>query len=225
MVCKMDSHMTRLTCFILLLFVAVGCENEKKSTTAPATTAPMASDHEAAKLQRDTNMASADSSMIKISGLESASHQLPPVQIAINPGDHGFSVARFAGKDKYLSLSGPPGGPLNLQVERLQKVPVDDAGWRKLVEQRFAERKPIEMGSAAELEIAGGKNQAFTCSTGESLACAHHLLIVVPISKSHDGILVDFEYAAANSKTPAPLAVIKDSGFGDLLRSLSIRFE
>ena len=170
-------------------------------------------------------MAKEGASVITISAADSASHQLPAAGITVNPHGRYFSVAKFASQDQYLALSGPPGEPLGMQVERVANAPADETGWRKLVEKRFAEQRPIEMGSAAELEIADGKQSSFTCTTGESLARAHHLLISVPVPGSDDAILVDFRYGAGQSETPTPKAVVNDGEYAELLRSLSIRFE
>ena len=222
----MHHYIARSIAALLLLLTSLGCEDVKKPSVAAPKTEPAAVPKETPKVEGDAKMATpAASKTVKVSAAESASHGLPPAEISVDLGQHAFSTKTFAAKDNYLSLSGPPGGPLGLQVEHIQNAPKDDAAWRKLAETRFAERKPIEMGSAAEVSIASGKNVAFTCTTGESLARAHHLLVTVPVPKTSDGILVDFKFAAAKTKTPTPQAVMSESKFGDLLRSLSIRVQ
>jgi hypothetical protein len=139
----------------------------------------------------------------------------------LNTSGNHFNLQEFAFERQYVMLSGPPGEPLGLVVEHVSNVSADDAGWKKLVDQRFANQSP-QLGSTAELEIAGGKNPTLTCTTGSSQARAHHLLVLVRIPESKDAILVDFWQGAGQSATPKPETMVKEGEFAALLQSLLV---
>jgi hypothetical protein len=171
-----------------------------------------------------TNMDEIDSETVRITAKEAKEHGLPPAEITIILGESGLSGMKFPDKGEYLSLSGPPGGPLGLVVLHIESVPKNNSTWHELIEKRYPERSAT-MGRAGEIKIGDEKYSAYTFSTDSGPARAHHLLIVFAVPDSKEAILVDFYRAAGKSEIPTPQSLATDEKFSEILPSLSIRFE
>jgi hypothetical protein len=130
----------------------------------------------------------------------------------------------FPEKDLYLRLSGPPGGPLGMEILRGSSVPKSEEDWQQLAEKRY-EGRSVEMGQVADVEIAGDTHSAFTFTSDEEEARAHHVAVVFPVPQSKEGIVVDFWTAAGDSETPTPDTMLADDAAGSFLRTLTFRFQ
>lgn len=160
---------------------------------------------------------------VKIEASDAKKHSLPAAEITIDLGETGLSGMKFPNKGEYLSLSGPPGGPLGLTVFHTQELPTTDLEWRKLIEKRYGERATAT-GRVEAVEIAGKERGAFTFTSDSGPARAHHLLIAFAVPESKDAILVDF-YSAGQGETPSPKILAATKKFSEISPSLSIRFE
>lgn len=161
--------------------------------------------------------------MVEITAAESTSNNLPPVAITIDPGNLGMSIFMFPEDDMYLMLSGPPGGPLGLSLEKVSDMTGDEAGLSALVKSRFEGRTP-QTGTTGQVSLSGGEHPAITCTTDSSGARSHHLLVLFDVPDSSDGILLDFWLPAGDSDTPIPGAMFTQADFDAMLRSLTVRF-
>jgi hypothetical protein len=186
---------------------------------------------ETAKPSADSSKASGETPMdeintqsVKITRAESEHHKLPAAEISLDLGESGLSGRKFPEKGDYLSLSGPPGGPLGLRISHLASVPSTDEEWQTLIKKLFAERT-VEMGTAGEIKFGGENRASLTCTTDSGPARAHHLLIVIAVPDAKDAILVDFYRRAGQTATPGPAELAKDGKFAELSPSFSIRFE
>lgn len=218
----MISDRFSLRCFGLVLAVAVGPAAGSLSFGAE-TAAPAKAETIAATESGDTSMDEVNTKEVKITAADAKKHSLPAAEITINLGETGLSGFKFANEGEYLSLSGPPGGPLGMTVFHTKHLPKTDADWRKLVEERYDERATA-MGEAADIEVAGGKHNAFSCTTDGGPAQAHHLLIAFAVPDSDEAIVVDF-YSAGQGATPSPKTLLAAKKFSEISPSLSIRFE
>jgi hypothetical protein len=190
--------------------------------TAPSSEVTAPSSEVTAPTQ-DLNAEAGDQSMVHISGAEAAAQQLPAASISLETAGTGMGARKFGSKDQYLMLSGPPGGPLGLVIERVSVPSADEGALAKLAEQRFKDRSFVK-GTAGVVELAGDSRQALTCATDTSMAKSHHLLVLIPVPNSKDSLLVDF-WRGAGSDMPAPEAMLGEPKYGDLLKSLSVKFE
>ncbi len=163
--------------------------------------------------------------MVQISSSEAAKNGLPPAAITVEPGKTGMTARAFPEKNRYLMLSGPPGGPLGMKIDAYSGTSADAAGLEKLLKARFGEDSP-EKGSFGQVELGGAPRAAMSCASGTSQARAAHLVTLFPVAAGADrGVLVDFWVGSRQTGVPAPAAFLGMPTWGDVLRSLRIRFE
>ncbi len=187
-------------------------------------TSPPVANEKAVVSEGASNMREIESPIVKITAAESASHDLPPAEITLNTGKLNMSGSKFSLKDEYFTLSGPPGGPLGLVVIRVAKAPKELADWKQLIAELYKDRFP-EAGTVGKAELDGKPHPAFTCTTDKGFARSHHLLILIAVPKSDQGVLIDFYSGADKTKTPTPQEMAKQGDFLELSPSFSIRFE
>ena len=161
---------------------------------------------------------------VKITADEAKAHELPPVEIRIDLGESGLAGMKFPDKGQYLSLSGPPGGPLGLVIRHIDKLPKSEADWHKLAENRYADGS-MKFGKVEKIEFNGKKQDAYTVATGAGPARANHLLIAIAVPVSGDAILVDYHRAGGNTEVPPPISLASDKIFSEISPSISIKFE
>lgn len=163
--------------------------------------------------------------VMKIDAAECRKRGLPAVTIDLDATAGGFVRAPDPGARSYLQLSGPPGGPLGLSIEAYSDVESTEAALEKLAAKRFDGQKYVAK-TTETLWLSGGNRLAFTCSTGESLAHSVHLLVLIPSAeKATSGVLVDFFVGQGSGETLTPGQVIKLEPWGDLVKSVHVRFE
>lgn len=115
---------------------------------------------------------------------DARAHGLPPIALRLRaPGMVPFA---FPDASSYLSLSGPPGGVLFLQVKRLGHGPVDLDRLRELVAGN--DRRPVTFGSAGHVTIGGVERDAVLFYVGESMAATAGCALAVPAG--HELLLV-----------------------------------
>ena len=200
------------------------CDLRGESPAPEAASPPVAGPPVAKSAEGATSMDEINTQTVKITAAESKSHHLPAAEISLNLGKTGLSGRKFSDKGEYLSLSGPPGGPLGIRISHLASLPSNTAEWRTLIEKRFDGQSP-DIGTEGEIKFAGQTCSALTCTTGAGPARAHHLLILVEVPHSKEGLLVDFYHRAGKTETPDPQSLSQDAKFAELSPSFSIRFE
>ena len=194
---------------LILVAVSLGCGTSQSDQPAKTSQA---------------KEAKGDSSMLEISVAEATDHQLPAVAISLDTADTGLAGAKFAEEGQFLRLSGPPGGPLGMEIELVKDVAATEEALGQFALQRFEGQTP-DVGSSATVDIAGGSHLAVTCSAGSSMAKATHLLVLIPAPNSNASLLVDFWKGTRGADVRSPESMIADSQYSELLKSLSIRFE
>lgn len=108
---------------------------------------------------------------------DARAHGLPPIALRLRaPGMVPFA---FPDPESYLSLSGPPGGVLFLQVKRLGHGPVGLDRLRELV--AGSDRRPVTFGSAGHVTIGGVERDAVLFYVGESMAATAGCALAVPV--------------------------------------------
>lgn len=140
---------------------------------------------------------------------ESATRKLPAVNVLVDYTGTGMSANKFPSERAYLSLSGPPGGPLGLVVEAPGKSVANGIDLSVIAKERCGATATI--GKPASIVFGGANRPAITCVYGESLARAEHLLIGVQVGK--EGVLIDAVTAAGKAGPTAPAALKPKLGF------------
>jgi hypothetical protein len=208
----------------MLVFAICFCWSPASVSCLQAQSVESDQSHVGAKASGAIKMNEINTRKVIITSEESKSNQLPAVEISVDLGKTGLSGRKFGSKGEYLSLSGPPGGPLGLKISHVANLARGVEEWHSLVKERYGDESPA-MGTAGEIKLAGEKRDAFTFTTGSDAARAHHLLVHVAIPGSQDGLLVEFYRRAGKSETPSPQELVKDEKFSELSPSFSIRFE
>jgi len=153
---------------------------------------------------------------------EATAHALPAARIEIDTGSVVLAGPKFPDDTTYVALSGPPGGPLGLRVLHVESPPEDDAAWRLLVENLF-EGRPLTVGQAGEVEIDGSARRTYSCTTGQSLARSHHVLVLFDAPAPSGAVLVDFFSTAGSQETPAPADIV-EGAYARTVQSLRVTF-
>jgi hypothetical protein len=162
--------------------------------------------------------------MIQVAFDEATAHGLVPAHIAIDAQGLGMAERRFPDPATYLRLAGPPGGPLGLRIEAYTDITPTAESLGKLVKRRYAKARDLAVGPVETLCLSGREVLAIGCSEGESMARAHHCIILFPASEgAARGVLVDFWVAAGETAPPGCQAII--GRYQTLFESLEIRFQ
>lgn len=169
-------------------------------------------------------MTDADASTLTISAEEAKEHDLPAAAISVEMGDVFMQSRKFPGEGVYVSMSGPPGAPLGMAIQRVPEAIAEQAEWERFVEKQHQE-EDAEFGVVEQVEFAGAKRSACTFTTGESMARTHHLAVCVEVPGSEAGILIHFWQAAGKSETPAPAEVVRKGRYAELLQSISVAWD
>ncbi len=103
----------------------------------------------------------------------------------------GFSPRMPLGGGMYLSLSGPPGGPLGMRVSSYTNGDADHATLEKniSVPQQFGYTK----GAPEQVSLAGASRPALAYLSGQAIAKVHGCAVLVPArAGAREGLVVTF---------------------------------
>lgn len=110
------------------------------------------------------------------------SKKLPPLAFSLDFTGTGFSVSTFS-SGSYLHASGPPGGPLILEVSPV----ASDAELAKIVQTRHADAKL----SMAPIEVLGASRSAVAWMTGEGFSLTSWCAFIVAPETGKDALLIE----------------------------------
>lgn len=113
---------------------------------------------------------------VAILAREARAHGLPPIALRLRAP--GLMAFRFPDPSTFVSLSGPPGGVLFLQVKRLDPGPVSLDRLRELV--AGGDRRPLTFGSPGRVSLGGVEHDAVLFYVGESMAATAGCALAVP---------------------------------------------
>lgn len=158
--------------------------------------------------------------MVEVTDSESSERFLVPATVRVDLTGTGMSAAKLPEGGVYLRCSGPPGGPLGLEVSACS-VPHDlEQGVQKAFEKRS-----YVAGQSGTFPLNGTECKAISFTSGKDHARAHHLRVLIKTSdRPTQDILLDFWRAAGkNDPAPAPAEFLKDPTYGSFLKSVSIQ--
>lgn len=161
---------------------------------------------------------------VEVTADEAKRQGLPAATIVLDTGKQGLTGWKLSEKGEYFVLSGPPGGPLGLQVTRAVKAPQNEADWKRLIEARFKDREP-EAGTLSEIKLNDEPQAAFTFTTDSGPGRSHHLMTLYLAPDSDACILVDYYEGGEKTSTPTPQAMLSDKAVAHIFKSLSVDFE
>ena len=98
--------------------------------------------------------------------------------------------------------SGPPGGPLYVEIEEVAGEQLDAAAIRVLVDARIANEQPQVFGAPTQVMLAGAARTALPVITGQSMARTLSCWVVVPAPGSGRSLLTRWGVGAGAAGGP-----------------------
>lgn len=162
----------------------------------------------------------AKGALVTVDAATAAKHGLPGASLSFDKGH--AALTEDASGEKRVGWGGPPGGPLALTFEPYTGT-TDKAA--DLVAARFPDRGYVK-GATKSIYFGDDPQTVVTCVTGASLSRAWHFIVFFPKrNDAKEGVLVDLLVGHIQGDVPSPEDVLKMPGWGDLLRSVRVRFE
>ncbi len=162
-----------------------------------------------------TSVASAAPRKVEITAAEAKAHKLAEHRISVDITDSSLSDSKFGDADVYLTLSGPPGGPLGMQLLQNPKRYASDAEFRVAV---MTEQKVTAATKVVKLQFAGRTWRCVAFIRGESMARSLNWYLV-----DDKGLAIHADHGAQRTLTDADAAsILKGWPFDKVLRSLTI---
>ncbi|HEV8269507.1 MAG TPA: hypothetical protein VGR00_14785 [Thermoanaerobaculia bacterium] len=152
------------------------------------------------------------STQVALTAAAALAHGLSPVSIAVDTRESGMMVSEFPSKGCFLSLQGPPGGPLFFAVR-------DVTGSRRSLAEhvRAGETRDVVLGAEETLDVAGEKRTALLYFTGEQSAATVGCAVVVPAGEAR--ILLDFGGGGARGSVKSCGELVRRRPFSRLIGS------
>jgi hypothetical protein len=149
---------------------------------------------------------------VALTAAAAVAHGLSPVSIAVDTRESGMMVTEFPSKGFYLSLQGPPGGPLFFAVRDVT------GSLRSLPEHvRAGESRDVVFGAEEVVDVAGQKRTAVLYFTGEKSAATVGCAVVVPVGDAR--LLLDFGAGGPRGSAKSCADVMSRRPFSRLLGS------
>jgi hypothetical protein len=167
-----------------------------------------------------------DSDTFSITADQAREAGLPAIGFKVS-GLKGHGWTRFApDRKRYISLSGPPGGPLSFSVTPY----TDGAGDPLTLEQLFRERiegrggiDPFVTGEPEKVELAGAEREAQAFRTGKSLATSNWCVVKVPSAEIEGaGLLVILRIGSKEDRLPTCKLSLKAAALAPLAKSFAL---
>jgi hypothetical protein len=128
--------------------------------------------------------------VVTITAALAKSKKLPPLAFSLDFTGTGFSVSPFS-NGGYLHASGPPGGPLSLQVSPV----AGDAELWEVIQARHADAKL----SMAPIDVLGAIRPAVGWITGEGFSRTSWCGFMIVSETSDDALLVELGVGHSDS--------------------------
>ena len=124
------------------------------------------------------------SSIIQITSEESKKHGMYEANFSIDLTGTAFSASKFLTPDSYLKLSGPPGGPLFVEV-CTYTGDNSEAGLIKLIQERFNKpfHLPVLIEPATPFEFGGKKFDTVGFIYGQGMMRTEAGALLVPLTE------------------------------------------
>ncbi|MCA9664548.1 MAG: hypothetical protein KC503_03140 [Myxococcales bacterium] len=153
--------------------------------------------------------------------VETRKRSLPQTNIELDPKGGGWSVSRFVGKAVYLTLSGPPGGPLGLEIRAHSAKGADRAVLAQLARRHD---KGAVLGKLVRVTFAGKKRAALPYVKGSQAAHSSGCVVLIRRAGRGRGIYAD-AYVSAGARTrPSCKAVLGNKRLAPTLATLKIGY-
>jgi hypothetical protein len=156
-----------------------------------------------------------DKRIVTVTAKEAKAKGLWPLGLTLNITDTSLSSSRFPQKGVYLTMSGPPGGPLGIRVRKV--------ALHKVTGPFKAEPGLTWSSDKKELIMVGKRKRvAFAFTRGKSLARSHGCNVHLSAPKVAGKLLLTFYIGAGKSKHPGCKALGQLKPFNTVLPSVRL---
>lgn len=124
---------------------------------------------------------------------------LPPLRVRLDTTGVPMRATPTPEPGKFVIVSGPPGGVLQLDVWTTDVRETDPAAIERAVRARLNKpfHDPIEIGAAAKIDLAGAKRDALAVFTGKDAARTAWCAVIVPAGGTSTLVTIGMAAGAA----------------------------
>ena len=153
---------------------------------------------------------------VTITAEEARARGLWPVGVELQLTDGGLTATRFPQEDVYLTVSGPPGGPLGLRIKK--------GALHKVTGPFESDRETTWMAKReVTIEVGRRKVKARAFTFGKSLARSHACSVRLDAPAGTAGrLILEFYRGAGTTKHMGCVALASQPPFRELLASLRL---
>ena len=224
---------------MLATLAVVGCggkdeggapEKDEVVTAEPEVEKPRAEEPEAekpvaAEKPALPTKAPSDADDFAITADEAKAAGLPAIGFKLS-GLSGHGWTRFAAdQNRYISLSGPPGGPLSFSITPYS----DTASGPQTLKQLFTEKvegrgglEPVVDGKPEKVSVGGAEREAQAFRTGRSLATSNWCVVRIPAEGVEGaGLLMTLVLGTKEDREPTCAHSLKSRALKPLAESFA----
>lgn len=150
---------------------------------------------------------------------------LPALRVRLDTTGGPMIASATPEPGRYVGVSGPPGGVLQLDVWTTDERQPGTAAVERAVRARFKQpfHEPLVISGPARFELAGATRDAVALFTGKDFTRTAWCAVIVPAGSA--SALVTFGRSAGTAPAVSCQKLLDDSSLGKVARSLKITAE
>lgn len=180
----------------------------------------------ASQSERYNIRAKGSNTVVRIKARQAKQKGLPAIGFSVDPAGTAMSASPFPEDGVYLTLSGPPGGPLLFQVFAYRSNGHDAAALDAQIKARFNQphQQPLQLDEQGTLKLSGSDRAIRTFITGSMpMIRTRWCAALIPAPSGHaEGLFVVFGDAAPAVKTAECAAIVAHPHLAPLVRSFAV---
>ena len=163
--------------------------------------------------------------VVRIKPREAKKHALPPIGFRVDTAGTAMLASKFPDDGLYLTMSGPPGGPLLVQVYGYAGTAHDVATLEAQIRANYDKPwfQPFTLDQTTKLSLGGADRLARTFLTGKGHTRTRWCAALVPAPKgAAEGLVVVFGDAAGAETGADCAAIAAHAHLAPVLRSFQL---
>lgn len=152
---------------------------------------------------------------IHVTLADSVKHNMPALGFTLDATGTALESSLFPDKDRYLGMSGPPGGPLGVHVS-----PAKDL--QGFVKSHYGSKKGFEMGKSSSLKFAGETRPTLAFIAGVGFTRTLNLAVFIAPKGSRPGAVVLFDASSPKGPAGDGLELLKHSSLAPVAKSFKL---
>jgi hypothetical protein len=168
---------------------------------------------------------SPDSARLEVTPEQAHAAGLPALRVRVDTAGGPMLASATPEPGRYVGVSGPPGGVLQLDVWTTHERQPGTAAVERAIRARFNQpfHDPLVISSPARIELAGGTRDAVALFTGKDFTRTAWCAAIVPAGSA--SALVTFGRSAGTAPAVTCQKLLEDATLGKVVRSLRITAE